>query len=61
MPRPEPMMCPDCGIAMNRHAEKLEYWEDPVEHGGVDLELGGILAESHTCPRCGQTAARKTI
>jgi hypothetical protein len=39
------MICPHCGIPMNRHAEKLVY-----EMGRID--------EVHECPRCGRSGSR---
>lgn len=47
--------CPDCGIDMNHHAEKVDY---SVEPGGVAAEFGGVLQEVHSCPGCGKTAMR---
>ena len=37
-----PMICPECGIAMNHHAEKLVYPSDataadPAADPGIDL------------------------
>lgn len=47
------MTCPDCGVEMNHHADKVEYGE------GAGDEPGGTLVEAHTCPRCGRTATRE--
>ena len=49
------MKCPDCGIDMNHHADKVDY---SVEPSSDDLELGGALQEVHYCPGCGRTAMR---
>lgn len=43
-----PMICPRCGIAMNRHAEKLDY-----ETGRIE--------EVHECPRCGASGSRAAV
>ena len=48
------MTCPVCGSPMNHHADKLEY----TETGALDRELGGIVKEVHTCPRCGNVEMR---
>lgn len=49
------MKCPDCGIDMNHHADKVDY---SVESERVEAELGGVLQEVHCCPGCGKTAMR---
>ncbi len=50
----EPMTCPKCGIQMNHHADKLDSTSTAAlaEPDAVNLELGGILNEVHTCPSC---------
>ena len=40
---------------MNHHADKLDYSGEPE---GVDLKLGGVLEEVHSCPECGKTALK---
>jgi predicted RNA-binding Zn-ribbon protein involved in translation (DUF1610 family) len=55
----EKMVCPDCGVEMNRHAEKVDYTADPAEAGAFDPDLGGRLEEFHTCPECGRTHSRR--
>ena len=51
------MICPDCGVEMNHHAEKIDY--AAVDDSGViDSIFGGILEELHTCPECGKTLMR---
>jgi ribosomal protein S27AE len=42
---PGPMICPRCGIPMNRHAEKL-------------VHEAGHVREMHSCPSCGLTLDR---
>jgi predicted RNA-binding Zn-ribbon protein involved in translation (DUF1610 family) len=53
------MVCPDCGVEMNRHAEKVDYTAEPSDAGAFDPDLGGVLEEFHTCPHCGRTHARR--
>ena len=53
------MICPHCGCAMNRHAEKLVLPTGATEWAAVDAALGGILEEHHTCPACGTGASRR--
>ena len=50
------LRCPDCGIDMNHHADKVDY---SVEPGSAGLELGGVLQEVYCCPGCGKTATRE--
>lgn len=55
------MNCPDCGVEMNHHAEKLV---DPVsaeEAMRVDPELGAFVDEIHTCPSCGNAIDRRAL
>jgi hypothetical protein len=49
------MKCPNCGMDMNHHADKIVHF---VDSGGADLELGGVLQEVHCCPGCGRTEMR---
>jgi predicted RNA-binding Zn-ribbon protein involved in translation (DUF1610 family) len=53
------MVCPDCGVEMNRHAGKVDYTAEPEEAGAFDADLGGVLEEFHTCPECGRTHTRR--
>jgi predicted RNA-binding Zn-ribbon protein involved in translation (DUF1610 family) len=53
------MVCPDCGVEMNRHAEKVDYTSEPTEADPPDPDSGGLLEEFHTCPSCGRTHARR--
>ncbi len=53
------MVCPQCGIELNHHAEKLV---DPVsreEAAHVDPALGGLIEEMHCCPQCGKGDSRR--
>ena len=49
------MICPDCGVEMNFHAEKIDYSDSGAN---VDAVFGGIVEEAHTCPVCGKTLLR---
>ena len=53
------MICPDCGVEMNHHANKIDYASALNEAEGIDPSLGGIVLEAHTCPLCGHTAMRQ--
>ncbi len=52
------MKCPDCGVDMNFHAEKLDYTAALAEPEAADPDLGGVLEEVHTCPQCGTARVR---
>lgn len=54
-----PIDCPDCDVAMNHHADKLDLSMALAEPQAVDPALGGIVNEVHTCPACGKTAIRR--
>lgn len=54
------MVCPDCGVEMNHHAEKIDYGAALEDPAAADPALGGVLEEIHTCPECGNTAMRRT-
>ena len=47
------MVCAECGVAMNHHADKLVYGD------ADDGELGGFVEEAHSCPSCGKTETRR--
>jgi ribosomal protein S27AE len=59
MPKRSKMICPDCGVEMNHHANKLDYTSALDEPEAIDESMGGIVQEAHTCPQCGQTALRQ--
>jgi ribosomal protein S27AE len=44
--------CPRCGAGMNFHAEKVDLGNTFEEVAEVDLDLGGVIVEVHTCPNC---------
>lgn len=61
MAQDDRMMCPECGVEMNHHAEKIDYTaalDDPLH---IDAQLGGALEEAYTCPHCGKTELRKAV
>ncbi len=53
------LQCPECGVDLNHHAEKLDYTAALEEPEAVDPDLGGIVEEAHTCPECGKTHTRR--
>ncbi len=53
------MKCPSCGAEMNHHADKVDYTLALNEPEAVEPDLGGIVEEVHTCPKCGATAVRR--
>ena len=53
------MICPRCGVGMNRHAEKVDYAAGLAEPSAADPDFGGVVEEFHTCPECGQTLSRR--
>ena len=55
----EPMMCPQCGIPMNRHADKPSEPRDAAEARQVETGLGVMIEAAHTCPGCGLNASRR--
>jgi len=56
----KPMTCPDDGVTMNHHAEKLV---DPIgrDQAQIDPALGGVIEEIHTCPKCGKARFRVVL
>ena len=53
------LRCPQCGIAMNYHAEKIDYMAALTNPEAIDPDLGGIVEEVHTCPGCGNMETRR--
>jgi len=53
------MKCPNCGSDMNQHAEKVDYTSALRDPKAVDSDLGGVIEEFHTCPKCGSGASRR--
>lgn len=53
----EKMLCPDCGVEMNHHANKIDYFAaDELQE--ADEAFGGVMEEAHSCPECGRMALR---
>ena len=48
------MKCPQCGLDMNHHADKVDYSTTDSN----ESEFGGVLQEVHSCPGCGTSATR---
>ncbi|MFN2386296.1 MAG: hypothetical protein ABR576_08430 [Thermoanaerobaculia bacterium] len=48
---PDPIPCPHCGAAMNRHAEKIVQPVD--DQSSAEAGLEGLLLSFHECPACG--------
>jgi len=59
MPESNKMICPDCGVEMNHHAEKIDYTATLADPEAIDTDFGGIVEEAHACPGCGKTATRR--
>lgn len=55
----EKMICPDCGVEMNHHADKIDYAAALDETEAIDPDFGGVVEEAHTCPSCGRTHLRR--
>jgi ribosomal protein S27AE len=55
----EKMRCPECGIEMNQHAEKVDYTAALSKPQAVDPDFGGVVEEAHTCPECGKSFLRE--
>jgi ribosomal protein S27AE len=53
------MICPDCGVPMNHHADKLRKETHSDDASAFDSTLGGVIEEFHTCPQCGKTESRR--
>jgi hypothetical protein len=50
------MICPECEVEMNFHAEKINYNIDPPSKT-ADV-FGGTVEEVYTCAHCGQIEVR---
>jgi endogenous inhibitor of DNA gyrase (YacG/DUF329 family) len=53
--------CPQCGVDLNHHAEKLIYPTCTEDAAKVDPALGGIVEEIHTCPECGKSQSHRAV
>jgi len=43
---------------MNHHSDKLVYPADAKDIEQADPNLGGLVEEFHSCPKCGGGASR---
>jgi rRNA maturation endonuclease Nob1 len=59
MKKSNKMSCPDCGVELNHHANKIDYSNATPEE--VDANLGGMLEEAYICLECGKTVRRKPV
>jgi rRNA maturation endonuclease Nob1 len=59
MEKSNKMRCPDCGVEMNHHANKIEDSVDSPEE--INADSGGTFEEAHFCPECGKTVMRKPV
>jgi ribosomal protein S27AE len=59
MPSTTKLRCSKCGAEMNRHAEKLVYSDNTADTRLIDPALGGLIEETHACPRCGNVESRR--
>ena len=57
--RTSKMKCPQCGAEMNHHADKLVTWRDADDGSRIDPAFGGLIQETHGCPRCGNVEFRQ--
>ena len=53
------MICSNCGAEMNHHADKLVEAQSPADSKHVNPALGGLIEETHGCPRCGNVESRR--
>jgi len=51
------MNCPDCSAPMNHHASKVIDPRNDDEVARFDSDLGGVVLDRYTCPKCGGSAS----
>ena len=56
-----PMNCSKCGAVMNEHAERAFDPRSLEEVQKMDVALGGVVYEVHSCPACGASASRVAV
>ena len=61
MAKTSALRCPQCGIEMNYHAEKIDYTAALTEPDALDSDFGGVVEEVHTCPGCGTVGTRRAV
>ena len=59
MAEANPMICPDCGVPMNHHADKLRKEAHSDDASAFESALDGVIEQFHTCPQCGKTESRR--
>ena len=53
------MMCSECGVELNHHADKLVDPVTPEEAAEVDAALGCFVLKTYCCPECGGVESRR--
>ncbi len=53
------MVCTQCNVEMNQHAEKLVDPTCPEGAARIDPAFGAIVEEVHACPLCGHGGSRR--
>ena len=48
------VMCPECDVEMNHHADKLVHPTSAAERTQMDADLAGLIEEERCCPGCGK-------
>lgn len=56
----EKMICPECGVEMNYHAEKIDHLTALRDPDSIDPDIDGAVSEIHSCPECGSSASRRS-
>jgi predicted RNA-binding Zn-ribbon protein involved in translation (DUF1610 family) len=57
----EKMICPDCGVEMNYHAEKIDHLAAVGSPEAIDPDFDAAVSEIHSCPECGSSASRRSM
>lgn len=52
--------CAECGVELNRHAEKVDFTAGLDEPEAIDPDLGGIVESFATCPACGKCVSHRS-
>lgn len=55
------MQCPNCGVDMNHHADKLVEATGAAEASAIDKVLGGFVEQVYSCPDCGHAESRRAV
>ena len=54
------LICPQCRIPMNLHAEKPADPRSPEEARAAEVGAG-VVEQVHTCPQCGGIGTRRIV